>query len=182
MVAGMLSVAYLRFANAHTGFELNWIRMQEREQALAGKTSKIRYLCVNEMAFALNQGDKKFVPGEDKIVIIDEDIKKRCRLPWMPFFDDVSMVMSAVSPTNGYGALLVTMGGDPNLIGIRLNQSGWRESEASTRLHHRHATYDGYLYEQKDAWMLVVLKKGKNPNKTTALFAGQWDPKMMAYQ
>jgi hypothetical protein len=175
-------VATLRFANADTVSRLNWIRVQEREQEIAGKVSEIRYLCVNDMAFDLSQDGKRMDPAEHRIIVADEETKEKCRLPWMPSFGDASTVMSAVSPANGYGVLLVTMNGDPQQIGTRLRHAGWRESEASIRAHQIHSNIQGYLYEQGSAWMLVVLRKEKKQNETTALLAGHWDPHLIATQ
>jgi hypothetical protein len=39
VIAGIMSVAYLRFAYAYADSGLDWVRIQEREQALATKTS-----------------------------------------------------------------------------------------------------------------------------------------------
>ncbi|MCP4198837.1 MAG: hypothetical protein GY762_16960 [Proteobacteria bacterium] len=172
----------MRHAKAGTASPLHWIHTQAREQALADKVSEIRYFCVNDMAFDLAADGKRIDPGENRIVVTDEETKKNCRLPWMPVFTNLSTVMSAVSPTNGFGALLVTMYGNSEQIGARLKQAGWRESAASVRLHQAHPHIRGYLYEQKGAWMLVVFEKAKNTNETTALFAGRWNPDMIESQ
>jgi hypothetical protein len=182
VIGGILSVIYLRHAKADTSSQLHWTHTQARQQAIADEVSEIRYFCVNDMAFDLSPDGKRSDPGENKIVVTDEETKRNCRLPWMPVFTNLSRVMSAVSPANGYGALLATMDGSAEQIDARLNQAGWRQSDGSVRLHQAHPEIQGYLYQQKSAWMLVVFEKTTQSDKTTALFAGRWDPDMMASQ
>ena len=176
IAAVILSAISLRFASAQPTAKSSWMQIQRQQQEHAASTSAIRYLCVNHMAFELDPSGGIPVQGENKITVAHEEAKRRCRLPWMPMLRDISTFMSAVSPSNGYGAAFVTTGNDPHEMMQSLNHNGWRESKASKQLRRFYAGYRGYYLSHPGAWMLVFLKKNRDTDRTTAIFAGQWEP------
>ena len=182
ITGSILSVAYLNLAATPPTAEETWTQVQKQQQTRVAGTSEIRYLCVNQMAFALDRTGSKLSWNEDKIVVADEEAKRRCRLPGMPTFRGPITSMSAVSPADGYGAAFITTNDDPARVIQSLKRAGWRESEASRRLRRPVAGYRGHYFMQSGAWMLVLLKTAEESNRTTAILAGQWDPGTMEQQ
>ena len=131
IAGGVLSATYLRLAAAQPAAESTWMPDQKKQQEQAASGSAIRYLCANHMAFELDPSGTALVRGENKIVVADEEAKRRCRLPWMPVLRDITTFMSAVSPANGYGASFVTTGESQDQIMQNLRRAGWRESSAT---------------------------------------------------
>ncbi len=180
VITAIAALAYLRLGHATSLNKIDWMGIQELDWAIAQLESKVRYVCVGEMAFDLGEGDAPLLLGTDRIVIVDEEIKKRCLLSGVPFIEDASMLVSATMPQNGTGATLIGLDADPqtafNTTRENLKRIGWVESGGSASLHQQHPDFKGAWYVRQSAWMLLVSFNSPHHKESMVLMVGQQHP------
>ncbi len=175
----MAALFYLRVAEAGSDSGLNWEQTQEREISIAAAKSSVRYLCVGDLAFDLGDGSSPLVLGEDRLFILDTELRKRCRIPWMPMVEGAETLLSATAPSSGYAAALIEVG-SPALEAVDvvrgdLAQSGWREAGASGISRRTRAGKTAGLYERNGAWLMTVGLQLPERTGSLVLLAGRFD-------
>ena len=181
MTLSILSIVYLRLAHHPQKPASDWIRLQKEQVTAALEQSRIRFLCVHDMAFDLEPQIKAFptLPEEDHIIFASAAAKRGCRLPEIPTFASATAVLVAVSPKNGYGASLYTAD-DLSQFEKGLERTGWRKTGGTTRQVGENARQLAKLYYRPGAWLFVVPLDLHQIDKQGVLLAGRWDPKSMA--
>jgi len=177
-----LSIAalfYLRVAEAGSDPNLSWEQTQEREISFAKAKSAVRYLCVGDLAFDLGDGSSPLVLGEDRLFILDAEVRKRCRIPWMPMVEGAETLLSATAPASGYAAALIEVG-SPALEAVEvvrggLTRAGWREAGACGVSRRRNPGRAAGMYERDGAWLMTVGLQLPEGTGSLVLIAGRFD-------